>query len=124
MTKPTLDASNASPRQYCALAYAGPEPSDASSSDEQRVVVIFLLGKPVPSILLNPDWRAILPQSEWNYFQDLLFDWRQQAATRPEELFRQLSALNTGPLITHRVGRDLASDPKLSELASRFETLW
>ncbi len=108
--------------QYCVLVYVGLEPAAKLLGDEAPVVVALFERQSV-SILVNPMWKAILPETEWAYFEELLLDWKEQVAARPWGLFQQLCSLSVGPLITARDGSDPASDPLLRLLIDGFQAV-
>ncbi len=58
-----------------------------------------------------------------SYIDSLLGDIRQRATLAPESLFKQLSALGVGPLITLGVGMKLDEDPLMQKLLTEFVEL-
>jgi len=73
--------------------------------------------------LVHPGMRALVQDKDWTYFEALLIDLPKRALLHPEALFKQLSSLEMGPLVTQAVGDDLAGNPVLQELSSTFVPL-
>jgi hypothetical protein len=122
VTEQPAHTSTGLPQRYCALAASTPDSGAGPRGDEEPIVLVMMKG-PLPRILINPRWKLLLGEGEWNYFEDLLLDWRQQLAAHPEALFEQMCSLGTGPLIAVRVGSDIISDPTLKALAETFRAL-
>jgi len=75
------------------------------------------------SFLVHPDLRAVVTENDWAYIESLLQDLVKRAKQHPADLFKQLSSLGVGPLVTHEVGIDLKDHRTLQELSSRFVQL-
>jgi hypothetical protein len=50
----------------------------------------------------------------------LLKDIRERANEQPESLFKQLSSLSVGPVVTQETGEQISDHPHLLEPFSRF----
>jgi hypothetical protein len=70
--------------------------------------------------LLHPDLHSIVQQEDREYIQSLLADFLERAKREPAALFKQLSSLGAGSLVTQEVGSNLEDDSSLKELSSRF----
>jgi len=70
--------------------------------------------------LVHPEWLMIVTPEDADYIESLLGDFIERAKLHPEALFRQLSSLGVGPLVTHMVGREISEHPRLAELSRRF----
>jgi hypothetical protein len=57
------------------------------------------------------------------YLDSLLKDFVERAKLDSPALFKQLSSLGVGPLVTQEVGSNISDHPILSELCSRFVQL-
>ncbi len=73
--------------------------------------------------LVHPDLQNIVQEGDFEYIQSLLKDFLERAKREPAALFKQLSSLGIGSLVTQDVGLNLADDSSLQELSSRFSIL-
>jgi hypothetical protein len=73
--------------------------------------------------LAHPELSTIVQYEDLDYIQSLLKDFLVRAKREPEALFKQLSSLGIGSLVTQEVGSNLADDSSLQELSSRFVEL-
>ena len=73
--------------------------------------------------LVHPDRRSLVQQEDVNYINDLLLDSLERVDEQPAPLFKQLSSLGVGPLVTQQTGERISNYPSLSELLSRFVQL-
>lgn len=69
---------------------------------------------------VNPEWPAIVQDEDSEYIESLLRDWVDRAGMQPEALFKQLSSLGVGPLLTREDGDDLSSNAAYAGLLSTF----
>jgi hypothetical protein len=74
-------------------------------------------------ILVHPELRTIVQGDDWVYLESLLKDFRARAELDPDALFKQISSLNVGPLVTKDVGSKISDHPSLLELCSHFVQL-
>lgn len=58
-------------------------------------------------ILVHPRMREIVTPEDWNYVDSLFKDFRIRARSDESSLFKQISSLNFGPLVTEDAGGDL-----------------
>jgi hypothetical protein len=70
--------------------------------------------------LLHPELHLIVQKEDLEYIQSLLEDFLERAKREPAALFKQLSSLGVGSLVTQEVGSNLDDDSSLKELSSRF----
>jgi hypothetical protein len=73
--------------------------------------------------LIHPELRAVVMENDLPYIQSLLQDFHERAKLNPEALFKQLSSLGVGPLVTHKAGPSVSEYPPLLEMCSRFVQL-
>jgi hypothetical protein len=73
--------------------------------------------------LVHPELRIVVQKEDLKYIQSLLVDFLERAKREPAALFKQLSSLGIGSLVTQELGSDIADNPSLQELASRFVEL-
>ena len=72
---------------------------------------------------VHPESRAIVPDNDLAYIESLILDLCARAMLNPADLFKQLSSLGVGPLVTHEAGSNLSDHPSLLNMCSRFEQL-
>jgi hypothetical protein len=68
--------------------------------------------------LVHPDWRTLVEKEDIDYIDSLLLDFLERAKVHPEALFKQLSSLGVGPLVTQELGSRTSDHPLLVELCS------
>jgi hypothetical protein len=73
--------------------------------------------------LVDPGWLAVVDTEDVEYIESLLRDFLEQAKEQPETLFKRLSSLGVGPLVTQETGEQISDHPSLLELSSRFVQL-
>jgi hypothetical protein len=71
-------------------------------------------------LMVSPDLRTIVQGDDWAYLDPLLLDLQDRARIQPAALFKQLSSIGVGPLVTQEVGKELTDHPKLRDLPDRF----
>jgi hypothetical protein len=105
--------------QFCALEYRTPDWNKAAS------ILLFVLedAKEGLRFLVHPEWRRIILSEDVDYIDSLLRDFVERAKLHPGALFKHLSSLGVGPLVTHVTGKSVSDDPALSELCSSFVEL-
>ena len=73
--------------------------------------------------LVNPDLKSIVHTDDLAYIQSLLMDFLERAEYEPQDLFKQLSSLGVGPLVTKMVVTGPAEYESLSDLILKFTPL-
>ena len=73
--------------------------------------------------LVHPEWRAIVQAEDLADIESLLLDFSERAELHRDILFKQLSSLGVGPLVTHETGKSISDYPVLSDLFSSFVQL-
>lgn len=71
-------------------------------------------------ILVDPELRMMVESDDWLHLDALLKDFRERARTDPAALFKQLSSLNVGPLVTEVVGMRISDHPTLATRTVRL----
>jgi hypothetical protein len=97
--------------QFCTLEYR-PQNWDIASSQIAPVILLVLR-----------DERGNLRFLDLDYIESLLLDFGERAKQHPDDLFKQLSFLNVGPLVTKEVGSSLSDFPAIQKLSSDFVQL-
>jgi hypothetical protein len=118
-----ISGGRTSRRRFCALEYRGRN-WDVSAQEEPSVILLVLEdGKSGLQFLAHPDWRRIVEAEDLDYIESLLQDFKGRAKLHPGALFKQVSSLQVGPLVTHEVGSRISDHPPLIELRSRLVQL-
>jgi len=115
--------SNESPRQrFCALEYRQQRGSDDSGRDAPIVLLVVSRMEGL-RILMHPQMREIVQNDDQIYIGSLLRDLTERAKLSPDALFKQLTSLSVGPLVTQKAGFVVEDDLPLGELVSAFVEL-
>jgi hypothetical protein len=62
-------------------------------------------------------------EEDFPYVDAMLRDFIQRSAEQPRELFRQLSSLGVGPLVTQQAGSDFEDHSAVRERVAEFAPL-
>ncbi len=73
--------------------------------------------------LVHPELHTVVADNDLSYLESLLKDFLERAMQHPAALFKQLSSLGVGPLVTQEVGSNISNHPLLLILCSRFVKL-
>jgi hypothetical protein len=73
--------------------------------------------------IVHPELQIIVLKEDWTYIKDLLSDFLGRAKQDPAALFKQISSLSVGPLVTNEAGADLSEYPAIESLSSEFVPL-
>ena len=113
----TLEANDSSVIRFCALEYRASD-ADSPSAPENVVIVFLVHPSSTLSVLHHRDWRNIVRTEDQEYIQALMDDFRERARRDPEALFRQISSLSVGPLVTYSIGSqdEVKADSRLFEV--------
>jgi predicted NAD/FAD-binding protein len=113
------DTSESSLLKFCALEYREQEVSRVAP------VILFVFEDEKGSLhfLVHPDWRSVVQPEDSKYIESLLNDFLERAKEQPAPLFKQLSSLGVGPLVTQQAGERISDYPQLLELCSQFTQL-
>ena len=74
-------------------------------------------------VYIAPGLRSLVKPEDWTYINALLNDLKERARVEPEQLFRQLSSLNVGPLICEMAGARIEDNVALSDTIVGFNRL-
>jgi hypothetical protein len=72
---------------------------------------------------VHPELRAIVLDNDLPYLESLFKDFLERAMLNSADLFKQLSSLGVGPLVTHEAGSNISDHPSLLNMCSRFEQI-
>jgi hypothetical protein len=108
------------PVQFCALEYDPQGWCIASSQKATIVLLVFKGGDGSLRFLINPKLRTIVQGKDLAYIEALLQDFLGRAKQDPAALFKQISSLGVGPLVTKVLGSNLVEYAFIQELASQF----
>ena len=106
--------------QFCSLEYRQQGWGGASSRFRPIILLVLRDGEGNLRFLLHPELHLIVQKEDLEYIQSLLEDFLERAKREPAALFKQLSSLGVGSLVTQEVGSNLDDDSSLKELSSRF----
>jgi predicted component of type VI protein secretion system len=73
--------------------------------------------------LTHPEMATIVREGDLAYIASRVSDFLERAKLHPAALFKQLSSLAVGPLVTREAGSSLAEFPSLQELSKTFLSL-
>ena len=73
--------------------------------------------------LIHPELRKIVHKEDFPYIDDLMKDFIERAKLHPTALFKQISALEVGPLVTHEIGLSLSESPSIQKFTAKFVQL-
>jgi hypothetical protein len=105
---------------FCALEYR-PQAWSVSTSGKAEVVLLVLRSEDESlQFFIHPEWRNIVQEEDLAYIEALLRDFLARAKQHPAALFKQISSLGVGPLVTQLVGSDISEYPSIQELSSIF----
>lgn len=100
--------------RYCTLIY---RPSEKPSPVERPV--LLLLERPSGiRILVDPEWQLMILPQDRDFIQEILADFGRRTDT--DAVFKQLSQLNWGPLVTQEIGIWSVGNDRLLDLVNRF----
>ena len=106
--------------RFCAVAY-NPDDLRRTECTVSDLILIFSAEDDGRSeVRVHPDWAELVSPCDIAYFQSLLPDLKVRADQDSEGLFKQLSSLGVGPLVTLVTGCDMRSDPALWDLFQSF----
>ena len=113
------EASESSLPRFCALAYG------AQGLGRPAPVFLIVLRDARGDLrfLVDPGWTTVVQAEDVEYLGSLLRDFLERAKEQPAALFKQLSSLAVGPLVTEATGGNIAEHPDLQELSSPFVQL-
>jgi hypothetical protein len=73
--------------------------------------------------LVHPELRTIVLEEDLAYIEALLSDFLERAKQDPAALFKQISCLGVGSIVTNQVGSNLSEYPTIESLSSEFVSL-
>jgi hypothetical protein len=113
------EASRKAPLRFCVLSYSADD--DQPHSDVTKVIALVTVSEGgEAAIRVHPEWGNIVLAKDQDYVENLFRDFKERTKNDSEALFRQLSALSVGPLITYDTGPNLAEHPAYLELMRWF----
>ena len=118
----TLTASNR-PQRFCALSYVADKPNALIAQSRPVHVLVLLSNDAKLEVYIAPGLRSLVKPEDWTYINALLNDLKERARVEPEQLFRQLSSLNVGPLICEMAGARIEDNVALSDTIVGFNRL-
>jgi hypothetical protein len=109
--------------QFCSLEYREQRWNMAASPKSTVVFLALRDEEGTPRFLVHPELRTVVLEEDLAYIEDLLSDFLQRAMQDPAALFKQISSVGVGPLVTKEVGSSLSECPAIECLSSKFMPL-
>lgn len=121
MTQTDLRSSGAV--HFCTVAY-----SDSRGVEEVsgRDVILIAMGYPQEGWIQLKErrgWRESVREQDQAYVSAVLRDIVKRTSLEPQVVYRQLSELSIGPLVTHKTGTNLHSDKEVLAISLGFDDL-
>ncbi len=110
--------------QFCSMEYRQQGWEGILSRFRTVVLIVLCDEEGKLRFFVHPNLRTVILEEDVDYIQSLLADFLDRATRDPVSLFKQLSSIGMGSLVTQDVGSDIASDPSLEELLSKFVELY
>jgi len=109
---------------FCTLQYRA-SPSEEFISKPDGDVILLALKAEEGSLRLfaDPQWPIKMQNNDLTYIDALLKDLALRSKLHPADLFRQLSSLEVGPIVTHKTGLVKRDRPYLEAYCSGFHPL-
>ena len=118
-----LISESASGGELCVVVYRSQELETSPPKDEP-VLLIAHWRKPVQlALFLNTIWREFVREEDREYIESLIEDLPQRAQIDSEGLFRHLSSLHAGPLITAEERSMASKEDFRSYIPAKFTKL-
>jgi len=108
--------------RFCVLQYIASE-NDQDRADSSPIIALVTSHDGEIGIRVRPEWEKIVLPTDRNYLEALYRDFRMRIKSDPDGLFRQLSDLSVGPLVTREAGSDLAANLPYLRLAEQFQEI-
>ena len=90
--------------QFCSLKYV-PQGSQAELSPDELQILFVALKHECDGLELfvHRNWRHFVHLEHYGYISDLAEDFKQRAVREPEILFKQLTELEVGVIVTDKI---------------------
>jgi hypothetical protein len=106
--------------RFCALEYLGSDCTPPGMDKSKIIALVTLSEKDGMEIRVHPEWETIVQPVDREYLGSLYRDFRERIQSDPEALFRQLSNLAVGPVVTCVSGSNLVDHPVYLDLMNTF----
>jgi hypothetical protein len=91
------------------------------SPDNSKILALVTLSAAEEAVLyLRPDWRSVAEPRDHEYLESIFRDFENRLRTDPGVLFRQISKLSVGPIVTKVVGFVSIDDSSVESLLHQF----
>ncbi len=100
--------------------------ADSIVTDESEIPVIVVAQRSLASglvIAVDPSWRLSVLAQDASEMDELLKDLAVRAKSAPDTLWKQLSSLNWGILVTGESGENILDQVPILRLLNRFDRL-
>jgi hypothetical protein len=106
--------------EFCALEYRPQAWSEASLGAAPFIVLVLREEQGRLRFLVDPEWREVVRGEDLALIESLLRDFTERVKLHPAALFKHLTSLGVGPLVTREVGSGISEHPSIKEISSRF----
>lgn len=111
------------PLRFCALAYQPPDVAISQPDQSRLLALVTSSSDGEVALHIRPRWEEIVGSCDRSYLEVLFRDFKDRAKSDPELMFRLLSSLAVGPLVTYDAGSDLNEHPEYRALWASFTEL-
>ena len=109
--------------QFCTLEYRALSESVHTPHLAQVILLVLRDKEGSLRFLVHPELQAVVRGEDLIYVESLLRDFQLRAGLHPDALFKQLSSLGVGPLVTHETGSIPSDQLSSMEVCSHFVRL-
>ena len=106
--------------RFCALSYTGHNEGLGHLAEPFVIALVIFNDKDELRVFVSPLLQGAVAERDWHYVEALFDDFPVRAKSDQDALFRQLSSLSVGPIVTGEVGSCLADYPHLADITKNF----
>ena len=118
-----MGSSDNSQSRFCALEYRPKDWSAASTGASPPILLALRDEEGQLRLLVHHELISIVQAEDWDYVQSLLRDFKERAQRDAATLFKQLTTLSVGPLVTRLAGAEPMDCPELAAHISTYVKL-
>ena len=108
---------------FCLLDYRPSQQSSVSLGGGDAFLFFVRVTPSELKMLVSPYWRNFVTSQDVNYVENILADFMERTKTSPDTLFKQVSSLSVGPIITRVTGSKLEDYEEIKLLIRNFSEL-
>ena len=110
MDSANLNSDYMAPARFCALEYKSSDRNRLGPAEPLIIAVLIMPAEDGLLLLVHPNWKQLIASEDDSYLQALFDDLKERAIVDPDGVFKQVSFLSVGPLITHATGTVARAD--------------